>query len=321
MHNKRSRQHTDRGFSSLQDRIIGMRSRPNVGLFVDLDAVLIDNHNEDSVLAPPIEEFARTSGRLSKAVVYYTTVMEEADGLDAEEWLKRGITPVATTAQGVTKDDVNLHLLFDAHTEILHGSIEICILIVGPTDYTALARQAISRGITVILVGNYPRDRRVLSRDSCIYLPSRAIFKDDSDEAPPVDKKPSANIESYPFDALIRLLHSSEDRMPFVGARYFINKVMWRLDGMRTPELKQQLFQRAVDAGVVDIYDVDNVDGTQNKVSACRLNPGHELVAQVIESNEDSSNKTETKKVDVKIDTVQNDSTQDARGENREISL
>jgi hypothetical protein len=292
-----------------------------VGLFIDLDAVLIDNHNEDSILAPPIEEFARSSGRLSKAMVYYTTAMEESDGVDAEEWLKRGIVPVATNPDGVTKDDINLHLLFDAHKAILQGTIEICILVVGPTDYTALAQRAIRNGITIILVGNYPRDKRILARDSCIYLPTHTIFKNDEEGSQTAPKDSDINVDAYPFDGFIRLLNSSEDRMPFVGARYFINKVMWRLDGMHTPELKQQLFQRAVDAGVVDIYDVDNVDGTDNKVSACRLNKKSSLVSQALESTSDSSKSASPKKVDVKIDNPQHNGGSEASNENQELSL
>ncbi len=312
---------------TVQDRIITMRSKPLVRLFVDLDGLLMDKDEDDSILAPAVERFARTSGRLAGANVYYTTSLENGEGLYSDQWLARGIYPVATTSDGVTKDDLNLHLVFDAHKSIVQEEVDTIIIVSGPTKYTALARRAIHSGVTVLLVGNYPQDQCVLPSDSCIYMPTQRLFSESSEGTPASRREQVAKADTaaYQLSGFIKLLNSSESRMPFVGARYFINKVMWRLKDIDTPEERREVFQQAVDCNVVAIYDVENVDGTDNKVSACKLNRAHDLVAETLGTVEkpadDGGVEHPKKKVDVKIDTTNHDDLSSMTPENQQASL
>ncbi len=70
----------------------------------------------------------------------------------------------------------------------------------------------------------------------------------------------------------MRLVDELEQRLPFVGVRYLVNKVMGpRNAGLEDPRQKRELINRAVDDGVLEMYEVGNVEGRDDPVTACRL--------------------------------------------------
>lgn len=277
-------------FKKLEDRVNALRARPSVGVFIDLDSLLMDIEEAldtdayESIRDPDIAEtvirVAQASGRPSQMVVYYSTDLAKDDEVEYRAWRSRNITPVNTPREGYTKEDVNLPLVLDAYEGAVGGKFEVCILVVGQTDYTAFARRLMEHGITVLMVSNYPPNRRTLPRDNCAYIPIRSLFSD-------LGSTSSVDPDDFDYDQLIRLLYESENRMPFVGVRYFIRDVMWRLgEGFKNTSTCQRIFQGAKDRDLVEVYKTSNVNPNRKEVSACRLIRDNDHVTSVIDEVE-----------------------------------
>ena len=70
----------------------------------------------------------------------------------------------------------------------------------------------------------------------------------------------------------MRLIDELEHRLPFVGVRYLVNKVLGMHNcGVDDPRLKRDLINRAVDEGLIEMYPVGNVGERADPVTACRL--------------------------------------------------
>lgn len=282
-------------FKKLEDRVNALRARPSVGVFIDLDSLLmdieeaLDTDTYETIRDPDIAEtvlrVAQASGRPSQMAVYYSIDLAKEDEIEYGAWRSRNITPVDTPQEGYTKEDVNLPLILDAYEGAVEGKFEVCILVVGQTDYTALARRLMERGITVLMVSNYPPNRRKLPRDNCAYIPLRPLFSDLGHA--------SVDPDEFDYDQLIRLLYESENRMPFVGVRYFIRDVMWRLgEGFKNTTTCQRIFQGAKDRNLVEVYKTTNVNPNRKEVSACRLIRDSDHVTSVIEEVERRTRRT-----------------------------
>ncbi len=90
-------------------------------------------------------------------------------------------------------------------------------------------------------------------------------------------KVPPQNLENYDFSEFIQLMVASEDKMPFVGVRFFINKVMWRL-GNTDPQICQEIFHQAEELGVIELYKSTNINEGSPDVSACKLDRENQTV-------------------------------------------
>lgn len=96
-------------------------------------------------------------------------------------------------------------------------------------------------------------------------------------EAPPLD------FERYDWASFVRLVDELEHRLPFVGVRYLVNKVMGpRNAGIEDPRQKRELINRAVDDGVLEMYEVGNVEGRGDPVTACRLDRASPVVVRFL---------------------------------------
>ncbi|MBL9086028.1 MAG: NYN domain-containing protein [Planctomycetia bacterium] len=96
-------------------------------------------------------------------------------------------------------------------------------------------------------------------------------------EAPPLD------FERYDWASFVRLVDELEHRLPFVGVRYLVNKVMGpRNAGIDDPRQKRELINRAVDDGVLEMYEVGNVEGRGDPVTACRLDRASPVVVRFL---------------------------------------
>jgi hypothetical protein len=270
-------------FKKLEDRVNVLRARPTVGMFIDLDSLLLDieeafdastyDNIRDYDIAEVVIRVAQSAGRPGRMAVYYSA---DDDDVELQAWRSRNIIPINTPKDGYTKDDINLPIVLDAYEGALAGSFDVCILVVGQTDYTALGRRLMERGITVLLVSNYPPSMRTLPRDNCAYIPLRSLFSDV--EAVAVDP------DSFDYDQLVRLLYESEKRMPFVAVRYFIRDVMWRLgEGFKNTTTCQRIFQGAKDRELVEVYKHPNVDPRRKEVSACKLVRTNAKVISIID--------------------------------------
>jgi|GEM_PF-1954064 len=94
---------------------------------------------------------------------------------------------------------------------------------------------------------------------------------------------PALNFERYDWASFVRLVDELEHRLPFVGVRYLVNKVIGpRNAGIEDPRHKRELINRAVDDGVLEMYEVGNVEGRGDPVTACRLNRASPVVVRFL---------------------------------------
>ncbi len=94
---------------------------------------------------------------------------------------------------------------------------------------------------------------------------------------------PALNFERYDWASFVRLVDELEHRLPFVGVRYLVNKVMGpRNAGIEDPRHKRELINRAVDDGVLEMYEVGNVEGRGDPVTACRLDRASPVVVRFL---------------------------------------
>jgi hypothetical protein len=157
-------------------------------------------------------------------------------------------------------------------------SIPCIYLLVGTHPYlhTDAAEALATKGHVVIVIGKELRENAQVARHDLVYYLNAAKL---------ADRGEKQEVENYDFTAFIQLLLTNEKRMPFVSAKYFINKQMWRL-GSQNPEINQRIFQAARDRGLIDLGKNENVDEGSLPVTTCRLNREHPLVKPVVEATE-----------------------------------
>lgn len=94
---------------------------------------------------------------------------------------------------------------------------------------------------------------------------------------------PGLNLENYDWGAFVKLIDELEHRLPFVGVRYLVNKVLGpRNCGIDDPRQKRDLINRSVDDGIVEMYEVGNVEDRRDPVTACRLDRRNPRVIAVL---------------------------------------
>lgn len=89
----------------------------------------------------------------------------------------------------------------------------------------------------------------------------------------------------YDWAPFVRLIDELEHRLPFVGVRYLVNKVLGsRNCGVDDPRQKRDLINRAVDDGLIEMYEVGNVGDRRDPVTACRLDRRNSQVVAILGS-------------------------------------
>ncbi len=92
-----------------------------------------------------------------------------------------------------------------------------------------------------------------------------------------------SEFDAYDWSAFITLIDELEQRLPFVGVRYLVNKVLAPHNcGISDPRIKRDLINRAVDDGLIEMYQVGNVDNRTDPVTACRLDRENEFVTDTL---------------------------------------
>lgn len=91
------------------------------------------------------------------------------------------------------------------------------------------------------------------------------------------------DFEDYDWSRFVRLIDELEQRLPFVGVRYLVNKVLGPHNcGIEDPRIKRDLINQAVDEGLIEMYAVGNVNERTDPVTACRLDRENEIVVDVL---------------------------------------
>ncbi len=115
--------------------------------------------------------------------------------------------------------------------------------------------------------------------------PPRPGFADRAPRPGPVPPRggTGSDFTKYDWTGFIHLIDELEHRLPFVGVRYLVNKVLGpRNCGLDDPRLKRDLINRAVDEGLVAMFEVGNVDDRRDPVTACRLDRKNPAVIAVL---------------------------------------
>jgi hypothetical protein len=91
------------------------------------------------------------------------------------------------------------------------------------------------------------------------------------------------DFEDYDWSRFVRLIDELEQRLPFVGVRYLVNKVLGPHNcGIEDPRIKRDLINQAVDEGLIEMYTVGNVNDRTDPVTACRLDRENDVVVGVL---------------------------------------
>ncbi len=89
--------------------------------------------------------------------------------------------------------------------------------------------------------------------------------------------------DGYDWTRFVRLIDELEERLPFVGVRYLVNKVLAPHNcGIDDPRIKRDLINEAVDQGLIEMYTVGNVQARTDPVTACRLDRENSLVISIL---------------------------------------
>lgn len=92
-----------------------------------------------------------------------------------------------------------------------------------------------------------------------------------------------SNFEGYDWTLFVELIDELEERLPFVGVRYLVNKVLGPHNcNIDDPRIKRDLMNEAVDEGIIEMYTVGNVNDRTDPVTACRLDRENELVSTIL---------------------------------------
>ena len=94
---------------------------------------------------------------------------------------------------------------------------------------------------------------------------------------------PKMDFANHDWNSFVTLIDELEHRLPFVGVRYLVNKVLGpRNCGIDDPRLKRDLINRAVDDGLIEMFEVGNLEGRGDPVTACRLDRKNAAVVKVL---------------------------------------
>lgn len=243
---------------TFHDLVRAAFEKPQVRLIVDVadfdSKELISLFENENSMMKVLFRYARSFGALVDVKIY--------TAVNNEEWENDHLASITTDA-----------------LNYVQAPVPRCVYIIVSTNpfmHNQLAELTATRGHVVILLGKEARENAAVAQhDLVFYMPLNKL----SNHGEKID------VNNYDFELFVRLLLTSEQKMPFVGVRYFINKVMWRLGpSYSDPTLSQEIFQAARDRGLVEMKKQDNVNASALPVSACRANRSHELVKKVLAS-------------------------------------
>jgi hypothetical protein len=271
------------------DRFRGRGGTRRVALFVDhgglhaaTDRAEAGSPGDVVRLAERLAGFAASLGRVSTAIAYadWSTL-----GDDALAFRRRGIEPrlVLPAESGDDRSDVVLAL--DAlEVALTVPSVVTFVLATVDASLHDLVVRLRRSGREVVVCG--PRDLTAdeLTRQADRFVPFESLLSESRAAAVPAETASSAapvevDWETYDWSRFLRLVDELERRLNFVGLKYLNHKVLNRENcGFDDRARRQALINHAIDDGILEIYQIDNIEAGADPVTACRLNRGHERV-------------------------------------------
>lgn len=191
---------------------------------------------------------------------------------------KRNVGSDTTFRPGVAKNAADIQLALDAQELIYtRPNVSNYILISGDYDFVPLVMRLHENSKRVCLSGIEARTSREL----------RALVNEDFvsiDELLGLKALGIPQMPSVDWYALVKYLAQWEGgSMPFIGRKYFINKLPPAILGRYcNDDGRQMVVGEAIAAGIIELYYVENpkIPGTQT--SAIKLNKSNVFVKSVI---------------------------------------
>jgi hypothetical protein len=276
-----------------------------VALFVDVDGLQRALQRSHQHLPSPADlgealvRHCRDRGQLTVARAYGDWTTPQADPRAIQE---QGLEPVLVmpSLPGATL----AALAFDVAQHVFADSVDgEVVLVGGDAGLGQVARRARGRRQWVTLVtpqtlaqtGLATSAHELVSLDDLLQgegaSPTRGAsgteLASDYGSSGGGDGNGRLELEDFDWSRFVRLVAWLEQRLPFVGVGYLIKKAMTPENvGTADPRDKQAIFQQAEEMGLVEVYYKENIDEQGDPVAACRLQPDHELVSEVLETLE-----------------------------------
>jgi len=250
---------------------------PTVAFFVDLHG--IKHVLQASDYAEKMVEFGTRLGRLSQFHIFDKDQIIQ----ERKEWRRRGAT-VHTIHKGASKDVLFSMAVMDAYHKF---NPTMFVFAVTDSRYQDLARYVADRGKIVVLLSPEKSNTNFI-RSYCYFSATIEAMMGPIEE--PI------SVDNYDFADFILLLEATQDHLPFVGVKYFIEKQMQRL-GIADIKIRRQLIQKAKEEDIIEFGSMANIEGRQKPVTTCSLNKKNDLVKEVLEIemyDEDEDGRTMT---------------------------
>jgi hypothetical protein len=108
----------------------------------------------------------------------------------------------------------------------------------------------------------------------------------------------SLDFDRYDWGPFIRALDWHEKRMEFIGIGLLLKKILdHRNCGYTSYSRKREIFEKAKELGVIEIYTVPNIEAGGDPVSACRLCRESEPVLNVLGNEEEEEENPEEESI------------------------
>lgn len=260
---------------SIKESVTNLSKRPNVALFIRADWNRNDTASSNDQIIREANKLANSLGRVSTARMYTSgSSVRNFDNIE-----------ILVSNKNRTRSEHTFILDVYEHSSQAESADVYVLMLAQATTVHELVSRLVSKNKTVVVVSSTDSAREFPRSWPMLLVPLNKFLSDAQSEPP---AKEGVDVSSFDFKRFITLLEDTQDRLDFVGVKYFINKVMWRLD-ISTPRQCQDVFQAAQERGIIEIFEQENIKEGGQPVSACRLNSEHSLVQQAIAAQTEES--------------------------------
>lgn len=258
--------------TEIDDIVDDVVAAPTVTLVVDMNHLAQDSHRaftfllQDGDLAYGLLKFADTLGRLCEVIVIADTPKNDSQ---TKMWKRLGVTPYYPAAPTDTKVLTTIKTIQSLQKP--NASSMYIFAIADTVAYVDLIATAAQHGR--VIVGAYTGTTKTNGLKELCHLiaPLREIAA----------MEDAVDIEEYDFSDFVRIVKTVQDRLPFVGVQFFIERQMSRL-GFKSLRTCHKIFHKAKDMGIIEIETRPNKEPNSKDVSACILNREHPIVQNVL---------------------------------------
>jgi hypothetical protein len=259
-----------------------------VALFLDYENI---RHSIEHHFDPPpthqflCEKLIELASRFGHVLIANAHGDWSLPNCQPREFRRRQIEPrlVLTKENGEDRTDITMSL--DAlETLFAEPKIDIYVIASGDSDFHDLLQRLRRRGKRIVVCAIRSDTGRELIRGSDKFVPLEELLGIRTGrQSQPV------LWDDYDWTGFIRLIRDLDRKLNFVGLRYVATKVLNPHNcGLSDRSQKQELLNRAIDTGIIDPYQVENIEEGGEPVSACRLNEENPLVVETLRRIEEA---------------------------------